>query len=825
MAETGLLLEVRWEYDGTELTEDMLIGETVLPVKDPYAFAQGDLIWTGPESTGNPNEVESVDTDASTITVLNPLEADYDEGTPLIPDVGGRPSQVWVADVMMPDGDTPIEVPLTVHDLSVMPEGEYDPPVAITLTDDLQTVIDLPGSLPQVPGEYIPPDSLPESSNTIYRQPDEPWANGTPGMPDNALWYDTDDNNKQWLWDADNLLWVDASDPRTDVLDNPDDILINDGNATIEDLIDAVSNVNETATSARNLASTADGRVSFSDYDPTPEDISYWQTNADGTLAKGASFEIAQAKLVSGIATLTLGDAGMITPDGGYIVVEGVGAPFDGEWITLDHATTELVITDAELTSGIATVTLASAVPWAVGQQVTISGLDDLLNGAQIIDSVAGNDFTFDVPGSPPDIPGGTMVGTATNYTVRYRIPNEADIGLFAVPDPAIGYNVPLLQRVEGSIWYTRTRARLSHITNPSFEVDLTGWTGVAAALTRIDPVIPDDETNPDTPIGGNWVAEVANDGTTGDHRAEWPGGAPGMPVQQGETYSATCYAALVSGSGDGAFASIRFYNASDVLIDEVEGPALSLVVDDWIQLEVTADVPVGATKAAPMILHNPNAGAVWRIDGALVEQAEYAGRYFDGDFYDSHWGEDGDGTPHASVSVMEGGKIISVYELYDGAWVRLDFTGSTQYDGDASDLTMGTLDPERLADDSVPPDKIKGTPMRVSDAVTAGDFVNVWDNGGLFFVRPAIANVDGKEAHGFVRESGAAGDIVTIYTDGYNDLLTGLAPGTNFLSPSVAGKATRDVPQNAGEFVQQIGAAVNENTIHFNPTSRVLLF
>jgi phosphohistidine swiveling domain-containing protein len=822
MGINGLLIDVRWEWTGTEVTADLLIGATVLPVLDPEAITVGENVWIA--ETG-PYEILERDEDAATFTVTPGLIVDIDSGTEVATDIGGQPGRAWVAEVVLPDAERPIEVPLTIHDLAVMPEGTYDPPVGIVLSNDMEKVENLPGSLPSIPGEYIPPDSLPASGNTIYRQTEEPWANGTPDKPDNALWYDTDDNNKPWLWDADTMVWVDASDPRTDILDDPDQIIINEGNSTIEDLIDAVTNINETATSARSLASSADGRVSFSDYDPTPEDISYWQVNADGTLAKGAPFEIRQASLTSGIATLTLGDAAMITPAGGYVIIEAVGEPFDGEWVVLDSATTEMVVTDAALTSSVATITMASPVPWVVGQEVTLSNLDDVLNGPQTIESITGDEFTFSVPGEPPDIPSGIMVGSATVYTVRYRIPNEANIGIFAVPDAASGYNVPLLQRVEGSIWYTRTRARLSHITNPSFELNLDGWAAVNATMDRVDPVVPDDPSNPDMPIGGDWVAEITNDATTGDHRAEWTGGTPGKTVQQGETYSATCFATLMSGSGEGAFASVRFYDNTATLIDEIEGPAISLLVDDWMQLEVTADVPTGAVTAAPMILHNPNASAVWRIDGGLVEQAEYAGRYFDGDFYDSCWGETCEGTPHNDISVMEGGKIISVYELYDGAWVRLDFTGSTQYDANAADLTQGYLDPARLEDNSVPPWKIMGTPMRVSDPVVDGDFVNVWDNGGLFFMRPAIASVDGMEAHGFVRESGAAGDVVTLYTDGYNDLVVGMVPGSVFLSSTVAGRATRAVPQNSGEVVQMIGTAVNESTVHFNPTARVLLY
>lgn len=832
MGINGLLTDVRWEWTGTEVTAGLPIGTTVLPVLDPEAITAGENVWIA--ETG-PYEILETDVDAATFTVTPGLSIDIDSGTEVATDIGGQPGRAWVAEVILADADRPVEVPLTIHDLAVMPEGTYDPPVGIVISDDMEKVENLPGSLPQIPGEYIPPDSLPASGNTIFRQADEPWANGTPDKPDNALWYDTDDNNKPWLWDADTMVWVDASDPRTDILDDPDQIVINDGTATIEDLIDAVSNVNETATSARNLASTADGRVSFSDYDPTPDDISYWQTNADGSLAKGSDFDIAQARLSAGIATLYLTDEGMDTAVGGYIIVEGTGAPFDGEWIVSNSLTDTRAVTDAALTSSIATITLASAPAWLVGQVVNFSGLDDVLNGEQVIDTIAGNVVTFDVPGSPPDIPAGTMVGSAVAYTVQYRIPGVADVALFQTPDTAKGYNGNLLQRVEGSIWYTRTRARHSYITNPSFEIDTSGWAtaGTVGGITRLDPVIPNDPLNPDTAVGGEWVGEITNDATTSDHRAEWKGGATGMPVSPAESYSSTCYAALISGSGAGAYASVRFYTGAGVLVDEVEGPAIDLLVDDWQELHVSTTVPDTAGLMAALVLHNPNPNAVWRIDGGLVEQAEYTGRYFDGDFYDSIWGAEdpahpgvkpGLGTPHASESTMFGGKIISVYELYEGAWVRLDFTGSTQYDANAADLTQGYLHPDRIQDNSLPPSKIKGTSMRISDAVAAGDFVNVWDNGGLFFIRPAIANVEGKEAHGYVRTAGAAGAIVPIYTDGYNNLLVGMVPGSVFLSSTVAGKATKAVPQNVGNVVQQLGTAVNETTVHFNPAPRVLL-
>jgi hypothetical protein len=76
-----------------------------------------------------------------------------------------------VAEVILPDAERPIEVPLTVHDLAVIPEGTYNPPVAIVLSDDLDAVENLPGSLPRVDGSYLLPDSIPVPETTDGEPP------------------------------------------------------------------------------------------------------------------------------------------------------------------------------------------------------------------------------------------------------------------------------------------------------------------------------------------------------------------------------------------------------------------------------------------------------------------------------------------------------------------------------------------------------------------------------------------------------------------------------------------------------------------------------
>lgn len=164
LGESGVLIEVRWEWDGTETIEAVSSGETEIPILNATTLADDEVVWIG--GTG-PYQIVSVDVDSDVLEITPPLTDDVLENDPVVPDIGGGPAQVWVAEVVLLDSNTSIEVPLTIHDLSVMPEGIYDPPKAVLVSDDHQQIIDLPGSLPQVSGTYIPPGTLPD-------QPTEP---------------------------------------------------------------------------------------------------------------------------------------------------------------------------------------------------------------------------------------------------------------------------------------------------------------------------------------------------------------------------------------------------------------------------------------------------------------------------------------------------------------------------------------------------------------------------------------------------------------------------------------------------------------------------
>ena len=97
---------------------------------------------------------------------------------------------------------------------------------------------------------------------------------------------------------------------------------------------------------------------------------------------------------------------------------------------------------------------------------------------------------------------------------------------------------------------------------------------------------------------------------------------------------------------------------------------------------------------------------------------------------------------------------------------------------GDAGKIvslaSTGTLDPSVLptgigADTAV---------VTASEALVAGNLVNLWNNAGSPAVRKADASTSGKEAHGFVLAAVANGAAATVYFEGSDTAVTGLLAG-----------------------------------------------
>lgn len=112
---------------------------------------------------------------------------------------------------------------------------------------------------------------------------------------------------------------------------------------------------------------------------------------------------------------------------------------------------------------------------------------------------------------------------------------------------------------------------------------------------------------------------------------------------------------------------------------------------------------------------------------------------------------------------------------------------------------------------------------INASEALAAGDLVNIWDNSGTANVRKADASTAGKEAHGFVLAAVASGQPATVYFEGTNTQMTGLTPGRRYLS-TTPGKTSATAPTGSGQVVQVVGFAVSATAMNFQSNPPIVL-
>lgn len=112
---------------------------------------------------------------------------------------------------------------------------------------------------------------------------------------------------------------------------------------------------------------------------------------------------------------------------------------------------------------------------------------------------------------------------------------------------------------------------------------------------------------------------------------------------------------------------------------------------------------------------------------------------------------------------------------------------------------------------------------MVASEALAAGDYVNVWSDAGAFKVRKSDATVAGKDAHGFVLAAVSSGANATVYFEGTNTQVTGQTPGPVYLQ-TTAGAGGATIPNASGNVVQSIGVAVSATAVKFERGAPVTL-
>lgn len=110
------------------------------------------------------------------------------------------------------------------------------------------------------------------------------------------------------------------------------------------------------------------------------------------------------------------------------------------------------------------------------------------------------------------------------------------------------------------------------------------------------------------------------------------------------------------------------------------------------------------------------------------------------------------------------------------------------------------------------------------SEALSAGDLVNIWNNAGTANVRKADASTAGKEAHGFVLTAVASAASATVYFEGTNTQCTGLTPGVQYLSATTPGKSVSAAPTAANQVTQVVGFAVSATALNMQAEPPIVL-
>lgn len=103
---------------------------------------------------------------------------------------------------------------------------------------------------------------------------------------------------------------------------------------------------------------------------------------------------------------------------------------------------------------------------------------------------------------------------------------------------------------------------------------------------------------------------------------------------------------------------------------------------------------------------------------------------------------------------------------------------------------------------------------IETTEALSAGDYVNIYDDAGVERVRLADST-NGRDANGYVKDAFTTGAQAMVYFEGGNDALTGLTPGARYYL-TAAGEASTTVPTAPTDDIHQyLGKAVNATTIN----------
>jgi len=127
-----------------------------------------------------------------------------------------------------------------------------------------------------------------------------------------------------------------------------------------------------------------------------------------------------------------------------------------------------------------------------------------------------------------------------------------------------------------------------------------------------------------------------------------------------------------------------------------------------------------------------------------------------------------------------------------------------------ASGLLDATMFPAGIGQDIIV--------VPASEALAAGNQINLWVNAGVTNARKADASTVGKPSNGFVLAAVSSGANATVYRSGQDTAVTGLTIGDAWLSATVPGGVQSTPPTGSGQTVQKVGFAVTATLLDVQP-------
>lgn len=146
MSDYGHLQEIASTPRTTSLTTAAAVSDTELEVDSAGDFDEdgGTLQLNGAQLDYTAITWGATEEDPDIVTLAAPLVTAADVDDLISPVLGGVPAEDWYGIVDMGAGD-PVPVPLTFAQRVQWPEGLYDPPARVQVSDDLQHLEDAPG--------------------------------------------------------------------------------------------------------------------------------------------------------------------------------------------------------------------------------------------------------------------------------------------------------------------------------------------------------------------------------------------------------------------------------------------------------------------------------------------------------------------------------------------------------------------------------------------------------------------------------------------------------------------------------------------------------